>query len=95
MAVRDDKAIQRISQAERYARARFQAVSLQGAWLTEAGFTDGMPLKIRVMPGCMVITAQNTRELWHCLEGLSIEPFDPDAAANWIKHYPGGLKFAE
>ncbi|NKI75596.1 hypothetical protein Dpoa2040_002892 [Dickeya sp. CFBP 2040] len=39
-------------------------------------------------------TAQNTRELWHCLEGLSIEPFDPDAA-NWIKHYPGGLKFAE
>jgi len=75
--------------------ARFQAVSLQGAWLTEAGFTDGMPLKIRVMPGCMVITAQNTRELWHCLEGLSIEPFDPDAAANWIRHYPGGLKFAE
>ncbi|WKV50854.1 SymE family type I addiction module toxin [Dickeya fangzhongdai] len=74
MAVRDDKAIQRISQAERYERARFQAVSLQGAWLTEAGFTDGMPLKIRVMPGCMVITAQNTRELWHCLEGLSIDP---------------------
>mgnify|MGYP006964050667 FL=1 len=52
-----------------------------------------MPLKIRVMPGCMVITAQNTCELWHCLEGLSIEPFDPDAAANWIRHYPGGLKF--
>ncbi|MFB1117959.1 hypothetical protein RF240_17955 [Dickeya dadantii] len=41
------------------------------------------------------LTAQNTRELWHCLEGLSIEPFDPDAAANWIKHYPGGLTFAE
>ncbi|ATZ94659.1 hypothetical protein [Dickeya fangzhongdai] len=40
-------------------------------------------------------TAQNTRELWHCLEGLSIEPFDPDATANWIKHYPGGLTFAE
>jgi toxic protein SymE len=47
------------------------------------------------MPGCMVITAQNTRELWHCLEGLSIEPFDPDAAANWIRHYPGDLTFAE
>ncbi|WP_164087728.1 hypothetical protein [Dickeya fangzhongdai] len=38
---------------------------------------------------------QNTRELWHCLEGLSIDPFDPDAAANWIRHYPGGLTFAE
>ncbi|WP_422699790.1 SymE family type I addiction module toxin [Dickeya fangzhongdai] len=88
-------AIQRISQAERYARAGFQGISSQGAWLTEAGFTDGMSLKIRVMPGCMVITAQNTRKLWHCLEGLSIEPFDPDAAANWIRHYPGGLTFAE
>ncbi|WP_396335921.1 SymE family type I addiction module toxin [Dickeya solani] len=30
-------------------------------WLTEVGFTDGMPLKIRIIPGCMVITAQNTR----------------------------------
>ncbi|WP_152486159.1 SymE family type I addiction module toxin, partial [Dickeya zeae] len=53
-----------MSQTERYARARFQAVSLQGAWLTEYGLTDRMPLKIQVMPGCMVITAQNTRELW-------------------------------
>ncbi|MGM3225961.1 SymE family type I addiction module toxin, partial [Dickeya zeae] len=52
-----------MSQTERYARARFQAVSLQGAWLTEYGLTDRMPLKIQVMPGCMVITAQNTREL--------------------------------
>ncbi|WP_434134684.1 SymE family type I addiction module toxin [Dickeya zeae] len=39
-------------------------MSLQGAWLTEYGLTDRMPLKIQVMPGCMVITAQNTRELW-------------------------------
>ncbi|WJV51933.1 SymE family type I addiction module toxin [Prodigiosinella aquatilis] len=76
-------------------RARFQAISLKGKWLTEAGFTDGMPLKIRIMPGYIVITAQNTREPWHCLEGLSIEPFDPDAVANWLNHYPGGLRFAE
>ncbi|MFB1118600.1 hypothetical protein RF240_20905 [Dickeya dadantii] len=34
------------------------------------------------------------RELWHCLEGLGIKPFDPDAAASWINHYPGGLTFA-
>lgn len=95
MAASDDKAIQRISQAERYSRARFQAINLKGKWLTEAGFTEGMPLKIRIMPGCMVITAQNTRELWTCLEGLSIEPFDDAAAANWLKHYPGGLMFVE
>ncbi|WP_052210218.1 SymE family type I addiction module toxin [Dickeya fangzhongdai] len=74
---------------------RYSSRSRKRAWLTEAGVTDGMPLKIRIMPGCMVITAQNTRELWHCLEGLSIEPFDPDAATNWVKHYPGGLTFAE
>nr|WP_305144366.1 hypothetical protein [Photorhabdus luminescens] len=50
-----------------------------------------MPLKIRVMPDCIVITAQNTQELWQCLEGLSIEPFNPNAAIDWIKYYPGGL----
>ncbi|NPE53602.1 type I addiction module toxin, SymE family, partial [Dickeya dadantii] len=33
--------------------AHFQAVSLQGPGLTEAGFTDGCRLKIRIMPGCM------------------------------------------
>ncbi|SLM63252.1 MULTISPECIES: hypothetical protein [Dickeya] len=26
---------------------------------------------------------------------FSIERIDPTAAANWIRHYPGGLKFAE
>ncbi|EPM0022246.1 SymE family type I addiction module toxin [Citrobacter farmeri] len=35
-----------------------------------AGFTDGMPIKIRVMPDCIVITTQNTRELYGCAEGL-------------------------
>ncbi|WJY17217.1 SymE family type I addiction module toxin [Pectobacteriaceae bacterium CE90] len=77
-----------IDQQLRTKRARFQAINLKGKWLTEAGFTDGMPLKIRVMPGCMVITAQNTREPWGCAEGLSIEPCDPDAVANWLTHYP-------
>nr|EQB97810.1 hypothetical protein B738_28767 [Photorhabdus temperata subsp. temperata M1021] len=46
------------------------------------------------MPDCIVITAQNTLELWQCLEGLSIEPFNPSAAVDWIKYYPGGLRLA-
>ncbi|QWT40953.1 SymE family type I addiction module toxin [Dickeya dadantii] len=29
------------------------------------------------MPGCMVITDQNTRELWHCLEDLGFNTGQP------------------
>jgi toxic protein SymE len=95
MATDEHKAIQRISQGERYSRARDKAIYLKGHWLTEAGFTPGMPLKIRVMPDCIVITAQNTRELWGCLEGLSVEPFNESAAVDWLKQYPGGLVVTE
>jgi len=95
MTTRDHKAISQISQAERYDRARFQAINLKGQWLTEAGFSEGMPLKIRVMPDYIVITAQNSRELWGCLEGLSIEPFDADTASDWLNTYPGGLVMTE
>jgi toxic protein SymE len=34
------------------------SITLKGSWLDEAGFKTGMPLKVRVMPGCMVLTAQ-------------------------------------
>ena len=95
MTKHDHKAISQISQAERYDRAQFQAIYLTGKWLTEAGFSEGMPLKIRVMPDCIVITAQNTRELWGCLEGLSTEPFDADAANQWLNAYPSGLVVTE
>ncbi|WP_390888433.1 MULTISPECIES: SymE family type I addiction module toxin [Lelliottia] len=49
---------------EFYRRAVHYALFLLGEWLALAGFTDGMPVKIRVMPDCIVITAQNIRELW-------------------------------
>ncbi|WP_387795020.1 hypothetical protein [Photorhabdus sp. RM125S] len=42
-----------------------------------------------------MITAQNTLELWQCLEGLSIEPFTPCAAVDWIKYYLGGSMLTE
>jgi len=44
---------------------------LSGDWLSCAGFAYGHAVKIRVMPDCIVITPQNTRELWGCLEDLS------------------------
>lgn len=63
------------------------AITISGKWLTETGFTTGQP----IMPGCIVVTVQDIRELWHCLEGLSLEPFDERAAADWLNCFPGGL----
>ncbi|MCT4713112.1 SymE family type I addiction module toxin [Enterobacteriaceae bacterium H11S18] len=34
------------------------SITLKGNWLNDAGFVTGTPLKIRVMPGCLVLTAQ-------------------------------------
>ncbi|ENT7652858.1 type I toxin-antitoxin system SymE family toxin [Salmonella enterica subsp. enterica serovar Bredeney] len=33
---------------------------------------NGMPVKIRVMKDCIVITQQNPRELWGCIERMSV-----------------------
>ncbi|WP_313047955.1 SymE family type I addiction module toxin [Atlantibacter subterraneus] len=55
---------------ELYSRVDCRYLPLSGNWLTNAGFIDGMPVKIRVMKDCIVITPQHTRELWGCLEGI-------------------------
>jgi toxic protein SymE len=33
-------------------------ITLKGHWLKEAGFATGTPLQVRVMNGCLVLTAQ-------------------------------------
>ncbi|GAA3581049.1 hypothetical protein GCM10023078_06170 [Gibbsiella greigii] len=58
------------------------AINVSGKWLNEAGFTTGQPLKLGIMPCCIVITVQDLWELWRYLEGLSREPFDERAAAD-------------
>lgn len=35
-------------------------ITLKGYWLEDAGFETGTQLKVRVMPGCLVLTAQET-----------------------------------
>lgn len=34
------------------------AVTLKGNWLAEAGFTTGTPVDVRVMQGCLILTAR-------------------------------------
>ncbi|MDZ7277223.1 SymE family type I addiction module toxin, partial [Pantoea eucrina] len=33
-------------------------ITLKGSWLDDAGVETGTPLKVRVMPDCLVLTAQ-------------------------------------
>ncbi|WP_206194041.1 hypothetical protein [Serratia microhaemolytica] len=47
-----------------------------------------------MMPKCLVITGQDINELWQCLEGLSVEPFEAEQqqlTLEWLKQYPNGL----
>ncbi|MGJ0639546.1 SymE family type I addiction module toxin, partial [Xenorhabdus bovienii] len=67
------------------------AINLSGNWLSEAGFSVNDPLKIRVMPGCLIITAQNFPELWHCLKSLNEGQWDDIAVADWLRQFPGKL----
>jgi toxic protein SymE len=68
-----------------------QATAAGGEWIAQAGFTDGMPIKIRVMPDCIVITAQNTRELYGCAEGLSVTYVNRQKMKLWLAGFPGAL----
>ncbi|PHM66246.1 SymE family type I addiction module toxin [Xenorhabdus sp. KJ12.1] len=92
--------IYKISQPERYQKVVYRpngvnrttpAINLSGKWLLEAGFSINDPLKIRVMPGCLIITAQNFHELWHCLKSLNEGEWDDIAVAHWLRQFPGKL----
>ena len=43
------------NRTKRYTRSA--SLHLNGTWMEEAGFTTGTKLDVRVMPGCLVITA--------------------------------------
>ncbi|MCI1896844.1 MAG: type I toxin-antitoxin system SymE family toxin [Enterobacter sp.] len=76
---------------ELYSRVENKYLPLGGEWLTRAGFIHGMPVKIRVMKDCIVITPQHTRELWGCLEGMSVANINKQKVAQWLKTFPGAL----
>jgi toxic protein SymE len=76
---------------EIYSRIERKYLPLSGEWLAKAGFIDGMPVKIRAMKDCIVITPQHTRELWGCLEGMSVVYINKQKVAQWLKTFPGAL----
>lgn len=62
-SIRDPDALPDFTHCEFYTSVNSRSLSLYGEWMPQAGFTAGMPVKIRVMKDCIVITPQNTREL--------------------------------
>jgi toxic protein SymE len=46
------------NRTKRYIRSA--SLRLNGSWLEEAGFSTGTKIDVRVMPGCLVITAHPT-----------------------------------
>lgn len=49
------------NRTKRYTRSA--SLRLNGSWMEEAGFTTGTKIDVRVMPGCLVITARPTETL--------------------------------
>ncbi len=51
-----------VSYASRYPDyTRIPAITLKGQWLETAGFTTGTPVDVKVMNGCIVLTAQQSQ----------------------------------
>ncbi|EPM3195286.1 SymE family type I addiction module toxin [Cronobacter turicensis] len=63
---------------------------LHSAWIVLAGFADGMPIQIRVMPDCIVIP-HNTRELYGCAAELSVAYVNRQKIELWLEGFPGAL----
>lgn len=59
--------------------------------MAQAGFINGMPVKIRVMKDCVVITPQNTCQLWGCIEGMSVTYINHRKVKTGLKDFPGAL----
>lgn len=76
---------------EFYTSVNGHSLNLYGEWMPLAGFTAGMPVKIRVMKDCIVITPQNTRELWGCIEGMSVTYLNQRKVKQWLDTFPGAL----
>ncbi|HCM1965287.1 TPA: type I toxin-antitoxin system SymE family toxin [Salmonella enterica subsp. salamae serovar 56:l,v:z39] len=80
-----------LAHCEFYSYVDFCSLYLHGEWMAQAGFINGMPVKIRVMRDCIVITPQHTRELFGCVEGMSVTRINKRNVEQWLKTFPGAL----
>ncbi|EAC0164239.1 type I toxin-antitoxin system SymE family toxin [Salmonella enterica subsp. enterica serovar Virchow] len=69
-----------------YSRVERLSVRLYGEW-----FINGMPVKVRVMRDCIVITPQHTRGLFVCIEGMGVTRINKRSAEQWLKKFLGAL----
>ncbi|EFH6991414.1 type I addiction module toxin, SymE family [Escherichia coli] len=89
MAEHDSNTAPDLAHSEFYSYVDCRSLCLHGEWMPRAGFTEGMPVKIRVMRDCIIITPQHTRELWGCIEGMSITRINKQKVTQWIRTFPG------
>ncbi|EDV9112432.1 hypothetical protein ZK68_004744, partial [Salmonella enterica subsp. enterica] len=55
-------------------------------------FPSAVPLhRSGIQKDCIVITPQNTRELWGCIEGMSVTYINQRNVKAWLKNFPGAL----
>ncbi|EBW1608699.1 hypothetical protein CB591_24600 [Salmonella enterica subsp. enterica serovar Livingstone] len=59
--------------------------------MTQENFINEMPVKIRVMHDCIVITPQHTREPFGCIEGMSVTYINQRNVKAWLENFPGAL----
>ncbi|EEP1076147.1 type I toxin-antitoxin system SymE family toxin, partial [Salmonella enterica] len=85
MAEHDSNTAPDLAHCEFYSRVDFRSLRLHGEWMARAGFIDGMPVKIRVMRDCIIITPQHTRELFGCIEGMSVTYINQKKVKAWLK----------
>lgn len=59
--------------------------------MPQAGFINGMPVKVRVMRDCIVITPQHTHGLFVCIEGMGVTFINQKKVKACLKTFPGAL----
>lgn len=75
-----------------YSRVERLSVRLYGEWMPQAGFINGMPVKVRVMRDCIVITPQHTRGLFVCIEGMGVTFINQKEGESVAKNLSGGAE---
>ncbi|EED8426974.1 hypothetical protein A4J64_004619 [Salmonella enterica subsp. enterica serovar Losangeles] len=55
-------------------------------------FPSAVPLhRSGIQKDCIVITPQHTRELFGCIEGMSVTYINHRKVKTWLKDFPGAL----